>query len=63
MILSKVYSNVPEIFPPVYFSKGINVIRGAIHDAAALNRDTHNLGKTTFVQLINFCLYPLAELI
>lgn len=61
MILSKVYSNVPEIFPPVYFSKGINVIRGAIHDAAALNRDTHNLGKTTFVQLINFCLLKRAS--
>lgn len=56
MKLSKIYSNKPGIFPPVKFKDGLNVILARILDAKNEKKDTHNLGKTTLVRLIDFCL-------
>ncbi len=56
MKLSSLYSNKSGIFPPLRFNEGLNVILAEIRDPANLNKDTHNLGKTTLAHLIDFCL-------
>ncbi len=56
MKLSKIYSNFPKIFLTVTFNDGLNVILGRIKDAKDREKDTHNLGKTLFAQVIDFCL-------
>jgi uncharacterized protein YydD (DUF2326 family) len=56
MRLIKLYSNFPEIFPAVRFRDGLNVVLGRINKPMDLDRDTHNLGKTLFAQVIDFCL-------
>lgn len=56
MRLSKVYSNYPRKFRPVTFRDGLNVIMGQVTQPSARDRDTHNLGKTLFAQVIDFCL-------
>ncbi len=56
MKLSRLYSNHPDVFPPLAFNTGLNVILAEIREPANLNKDTHNLGKTTVAGLIDFCL-------
>ncbi|MFN9638366.1 MAG: DUF2326 domain-containing protein [Synechococcaceae cyanobacterium] len=56
MKLSKLYSNLPNSFPPIRFNDGLNVVLAEIRDPENLNKDTHNLGKTTIAQIIDFCL-------
>ncbi len=56
MKLSKIYSNFPKKFRTVKFNEGLNVILGRIKDVKAREKDTHNLGKTLFAQVIDFCL-------
>lgn len=56
MKLSKIYSNYPKKFRTVKFQDGLNVILGRICDPKAREKDTHNLGKTLFAQIIDFCL-------
>jgi uncharacterized protein YydD (DUF2326 family) len=56
MKLIKLYSNFPRMFRPVRFRDGLNVVLGSIKNPKARDRDTHNLGKTLFAQLIDFCL-------
>lgn len=56
MKLSKLYSNRPNIFEPINFLPGLNVIMAEIRLPDNKKRDTHNLGKTTFGQMLNFCL-------
>ena len=55
MKLSKIYSNKPELFEPVEFVHGLNVVMAEIRLPENRNRDTHNLGKTTLGRLIDFC--------
>lgn len=54
MKLSKLYSNKPAIFHPIFFKDGVNVILGEIQTTKQKN--THNLGKSLLAQLIDFCL-------
>lgn len=54
MKLSKVYSNKPEIFAPVDFVPGLNVIMAEIRLPENKKRDTHNLGKTTLGRILDF---------
>lgn len=56
MRLSRIYSNLPNLFEPIDFVDGLNVILGEIRDPNNQEKDTHNLGKTTLSKLINFCL-------
>lgn len=56
MILSKLYSNYPRKFKPVIFRDGLNVVLGSVTQPSKRDRDTHNLGKTLFAQVIDFCL-------
>lgn len=54
MKLSRLYSNEPEIFVPVEFVQGLNVVMAEIRLPENRNKDTHNLGKTTLGRLIDF---------
>ncbi len=56
MRLSSLYSNKTAIFNPIIFNPGFNVIIAEIHSPQKVDRDTHNLGKSTLVQLLNFLL-------
>lgn len=56
MKLSKLYSNTPAIFQSIEFNAGLNVIMAEIRLPENLDRDTHNLGKTTVGTMIDFCL-------
>jgi uncharacterized protein YydD (DUF2326 family) len=56
MKLSRLYSNRSDAFPTITFNSGLNVVLADIRDPANRNRDTHNLGKTTLANLIDFCL-------
>jgi uncharacterized protein YydD (DUF2326 family) len=56
MKLSQMYSNYPEIFNDLKFSPGVNYILGEIKDPKNMDKDTHNLGKSTFGKLLDFCL-------
>ncbi|MCP4263174.1 MAG: DUF2326 domain-containing protein [Planctomycetes bacterium] len=54
MKLSKLYSNKPDLFEPVEFIQGLNVIMAEIRLPENLREDTHNLGKTILGRLIDF---------
>lgn len=56
MRLSQIYSNRPDIFGPVRFNPGFNVILGEIRLPENPDEDTHCLGKTTLAHLLDFCL-------
>lgn len=55
MKLSKLYSNKPDLFEPVHFASGLNVVLAEIRLPENRKRDTHNLGKSTLGQLLDFC--------
>ena len=55
MKLIKLYSSFPRKFRDVRFRDGFNVVLGNIKDPSP-DKDTHNLGKTLFAQIIDFCL-------
>ena len=54
MKLSRLYSNKPNLFEPVDFVTGLNVVIAEIRLPENRNKDTHNLGKTTLGRLIDF---------
>ena len=56
MKLSKIYSSFPEYFKPIKFNNGLNVIMGKITKPKDLNRDSHNIGKSLLIDVINYCL-------
>lgn len=55
MRLSKLYSNKPDLFEPVEFVPGLNVVMAEIRLPENRKKDTHNLGKTTLGRLLDFC--------
>jgi uncharacterized protein YydD (DUF2326 family) len=55
MKLSRLYSNRPELFEPVEFLAGLNVIMAEIRLPGNRDRDTHNLGKTMLGRVLDFC--------
>jgi uncharacterized protein YydD (DUF2326 family) len=55
MKLSKLYCNKPDIFGPIDFRTGLNVVLAEIRLPENLDKDTHNLGKTTLCRMIDFC--------
>ncbi len=56
MKLSRLYTNKPDIFAPVSFEQGLNVVIAEIRMPENKDKDTHNLGKTTLERVIDFCL-------
>jgi uncharacterized protein YydD (DUF2326 family) len=54
MKLSRLYSNRPDLFAPVEFVSGLNVVMAEIRLPENQNRDTHNLGKTTLGRMLDF---------
>jgi len=61
MQLSQIYSNKDKIFAPISFNSGpdaktLNVVFASVHYKKNLTRDSHNLGKTTLIHLIDFLL-------
>lgn len=56
MKLRALYSNDEAIFPRMNFLKGFNVVFAQVSDATLRNLDTHNLGKTFLIEVIDFAL-------
>ncbi|MFG1660983.1 DUF2326 domain-containing protein [Micromonospora chersina] len=56
MKLRRLYSNRPDIFTPIEFNEGFSAILAEIRVPANRLLDTHNLGKSTLAELIDFCL-------
>lgn len=61
MQISRIYSNRDDIFTPVDFNFGerstdLNVVLGEIRHPSDHQRDSHNLGKTTLLHLIDFLM-------
>ncbi|MGE5470561.1 MAG: DUF2326 domain-containing protein [Bacteroidota bacterium] len=54
MKLSRLYSSKPDLFDPVEFVQGLNVVMAEIRLPENRNKDTHNLGKTTLGRLLDF---------
>lgn len=55
MKLSRLYSNKPDLFEPVDFVQGLNVVLAEIRLPENRSKDTHNLGKSTLGRLLDFC--------
>ena len=56
MKFSKIYSNKNSQFHNIEFDEGLNVILAEIADKSKTEKDTHNLGKTLLISLIDFLL-------
>ncbi len=56
MRLTRIYANQEKLFPDIDFRDGLNVVLGEIRRPETREPDTHNLGKTTLAELIDFCL-------
>lgn len=54
-MIVRLYANKDEL-QEVEFHGGLNVVIGEIHLEKDRDKDTHNLGKSTLCQLIDFCL-------
>lgn len=54
MKLSRLYSSKPDLFEPVEFVQGLNIVMAEIRLPENRNKDTHNLGKTTLGRLLDF---------
>ena len=54
MKLSRLYSSRPDLFEPVEFVQGLNVVLAEIRLPENRSKDTHNLGKTTLGRLLDF---------
>ncbi len=54
MRLSRIYCNKHDVFEPVEFVPGLNVVMAEIRLPENRKRDTHNLGKTTLGRLLDF---------
>ncbi len=61
MQISRLYSNHDEVFTPIEFNFGedatcLNAVLGEIRHPSDDARDSHNLGKTTLLHLIEFLM-------
>jgi uncharacterized protein YydD (DUF2326 family) len=59
--LSQLYSNKPDIFPRIQFNRGLNVILAQVTKPKDAEKDSHNLGKTLLLHLIDFMLLKSFE--
>ncbi len=56
MKLRRIYSNDPDLFGPIEFRDGLNVVVAHVTKPADSSKDTHNLGKSLLIDVIDFCL-------
>lgn len=56
MKISKIYCNENSIFHPIEFNEGLNVIYAKVTRPKDTTKDSHNLGKTLLIHLIDFLL-------
>ncbi|MEU1747097.1 DUF2326 domain-containing protein [Micromonospora arida] len=56
MKLKRLYSNRPDVFGSITFNNGLSAVLAEIRLPENRDLDTHNLGKTTLAELIDFCL-------
>jgi len=61
MQISRIYCNKPEVFSPINFNCAteadrLNVVLGEVRHPKDQRKDSHNLGKTTLIHLIDFLL-------
>ncbi|MBB3454400.1 uncharacterized protein YydD (DUF2326 family) [Rhizobium sp. BK313] len=61
MQLSRLYSNLPDILSPIGFNHGananrLNIVLGEVKHPRDQKKDSHNLGKTILLQLIDFLM-------
>jgi len=61
MQISRIYSNKPDAFAPIEFNcreraDRLNVVFGEVHYPKDQKKDSHNLGKTTLIHLIEFLM-------
>ena len=56
MKISRFYCNKPDIFGPINFGPGLNVVMAEIRLPENRAKDTHNLGKTLLARMIDFGL-------
>lgn len=61
MQLSRLYSNQDDLFTPIHFNAGsasstLNVIFAEVKRKRAKDGDSHNLGKTTLIALLDFMM-------
>jgi len=54
MKLSRLYSNRSEVFAPIEFTPGVNVVMAEIRLPGNRDKDTHNLGKTTLGRVLDY---------
>ncbi len=56
MKLVSLYTNKEEVFPRITFNEGLNVIFARINKPLQRKLDSHNLGKTFLITVIDFAL-------
>lgn len=56
VFLKRIYSKPEGLFDPVDFKHGINVIYGEKTETSRQQESLNSIGKSTFIDLINFCL-------
>lgn len=56
MKLSQIYSNKSNLFEKLIFNTGLNVLYAKITNPKDTSIDSHNLGKTLFSDVIDYCL-------
>ena len=61
MQIGRIYSNNAQVFTPIDFNcrdlaARLNIIYGEVHHPKDQKKDSHNLGKTTLIHLIDFLL-------
>ena len=56
MKLSRIYSNRADVFDLIDFNDGLNVIYARVTKPKDNTKDSHNLGKTLLIHLIDFLL-------
>ena len=56
MKIRRIYCSDEDRFHNIFFSDGFNVIQAEITDRSDSKKDTHNLGKTLLINLIDFLM-------
>jgi uncharacterized protein YydD (DUF2326 family) len=56
MKLSKLYTDNERIFPSIFFNDGLNVVYAKINNPLDDSKDSHNLGKTFLINVIDYLL-------
>jgi len=54
--LRALFSNNPERFPRIEFRDGLSVVFARVLDPSTRDRDSHNLGKTFLVRVLDYAL-------